>query len=740
MNQDLRANKSALAKLLAGENINIVHQKIPTAAFDLKTRTLYCPIWEVIDGDLYDLLMGHEVGHSLFTPSEGWHSAIDGGSSNISDVNKSVLNVCEDARIEKLMKRKYPGLSRPMFRAYKELHNRDFFGIKDLKDFSKLNLADRLNVHFKFGALNHIPFSEEEMEIVKALDEVETFDEVVDIARRVSSIMGKNKTETDQIDSIEDLRNEIKKQNQEQQEDGLDEELDYQFGDSGEEGEEQDQDDDFDSNDYDDDQQDGAQSFDSSDEDEEEESTASDKMLDELGDTVSEDDSITDAIFRAREKELVVDGLQIHNCNFPEPILSNIIEPIDKILERFKPFYEQRTFDVALRNKQNAQRFSRNNDKYIQLLVKQFLMKRNASQYARQLTAKTGELDMGKLHSYRFTNDIFAKMTVVPKGKSHGIVMFVDLSGSMNRILPQTVEQLLILSTFCKRVNLPFDIYGFNDGGHHTRKGDKFVSGDNLYVGNSEWPNAANNFHLKHILSSSFSNSVYSQAVKMLLNIAYPHSRSNNPIYYAFELNSTPLIATIAVSREIIEQFKNKYRLDVVNAIYLTDGEETDSFFLKNEKGFGERITYTKYDSYIKEILRITDRKSRSVMNFTRGDNLRTDLLKFIRKITGSNNIGFYIGYGYAIRNRLRDLTEDEKQQQKLSLKNNGFFTTQEEGFDAYFNVAINDDMTQESVLTTDVNELNKKVVNSLAKEFGKNQAKKKSDRIFTTALMDYVC
>src|ERR1039457_5999639 len=119
--------KSLLAKLLAAENINIQHTKTKTAYFDLKSRTLNCPIWEDMDGYLYDLLMGHEVGHALYTPMEGWHDAI---CEDKRKHFKGFLNVVEDARIEKKQKRKFPGLRQSFFEAYKKLWDRDFFGVQ----------------------------------------------------------------------------------------------------------------------------------------------------------------------------------------------------------------------------------------------------------------------------------------------------------------------------------------------------------------------------------------------------------------------------------------------------------------------------------------------------------------------------------------------------------------------------------------------------------------------------------
>jgi hypothetical protein len=55
--------------------------------------------------------------------------------------------------------------------------------------------------------------------------------------------------------------------------------------------------------------------------------------------------------------------------------------------------------------------------------------------------AKTGELNMSKIYSYVFNEDIFKKATVVAEGKSHGLVMFLDWSGSMSENINNTVNQ-----------------------------------------------------------------------------------------------------------------------------------------------------------------------------------------------------------------------------------------------------------------------------------------------------------
>ena len=74
---NIKQQKSNLAKLMATENITVVHKKIPTAYFDVKNRILACPTFkDEMSNELYDLFMGHEVGHALYTPYEGLHSTL----------------------------------------------------------------------------------------------------------------------------------------------------------------------------------------------------------------------------------------------------------------------------------------------------------------------------------------------------------------------------------------------------------------------------------------------------------------------------------------------------------------------------------------------------------------------------------------------------------------------------------------------------------------------------------------
>lgn len=175
-------SKSLLAKLMAEEDISVQHKNIETAYFDVKNRVLALPLWKDMSGTLYDLLVGHEVGHALYTPSE------EGVLENaIKRSNKAFVNVIEDARIEKLMKRKFPGLRSSFFKGYDELHDRDFFGIQQ-SDFGNMSFIDKINVFFKYPSNQYDLkgyFTAEELPFLKMVAETETFAEVADVAEKI---------------------------------------------------------------------------------------------------------------------------------------------------------------------------------------------------------------------------------------------------------------------------------------------------------------------------------------------------------------------------------------------------------------------------------------------------------------------------------------------------------------------------------------------------------------------------
>ena len=166
--------KESLAKLLAQEDLIVEHRNVETAQFNVETRVLTLPNWKH-ETTVVDSLIAHEVGHALYTPNEwGWQGTVP----------MQFVNVCEDIRIEKLMKRRYEGIPKTFFKGYRILADQDFFQIAD-RDLSTFNLADRMNIHYKVGSFAQVPFKEEEKQFLDKADQLETFEDVLALAKEI---------------------------------------------------------------------------------------------------------------------------------------------------------------------------------------------------------------------------------------------------------------------------------------------------------------------------------------------------------------------------------------------------------------------------------------------------------------------------------------------------------------------------------------------------------------------------
>ena len=184
-------SKSYLANLLATERLEVQYRKTQTASFDVKNRVLTIPIWKKdLSEPVTDLFVSHEVGHALYTPMSLLIK------SKKLKINHSIVNVVEDARIEKLIKRKYNGLRQTYIRGYRELIANNFFGTKD-KDINEYLLIDRLNIHFKSShASSNVKFTDEEMKYVEMMNKLETPEDVIKVSKLLQEYCNQEKEET----------------------------------------------------------------------------------------------------------------------------------------------------------------------------------------------------------------------------------------------------------------------------------------------------------------------------------------------------------------------------------------------------------------------------------------------------------------------------------------------------------------------------------------------------------------
>lgn len=698
-------SKSNLARLMATENLLVEQRQVPTAVFDLKNRVLTVPI---LDGnlspELYDLLLGHEVGHALETPPEGWHDSIVD-----LKVNRSILNVCEDARIEKKIKRKFPGIRISFVKGYRELMEKDFFGVND-KNINELNFIDRINLHTKGGASQIISFTPEETVLLNFVESAETFQETVNIAIKIQEFM-KEQLKTESSIKIKIVKtdksgedSEETKSSKPQDSNSNDVEIEITTEDGGKAGATPDDMDLMDGSD--------AEKYASDKQNDEEVDKQDSPEKGSHGSAGADDSSIeskTDKSFREQEEKLFAQGdrKEMLYANIPKILLNNVIINHKTIISEIETYNSEPNLQYIFDPKEMLKAYNKfriESNKVVSHLVKEFEMRKNAGQQARAQTSKTGELNLSRIHEYNFTNDIFARMTKVPNGKSHGLVMFIDWSGSMVDHINSTVKQLLNLVLFCKKVNIPFDVYAFSSRGVIDEKTKNIYNSFKPVTKPVVGDVIVQPFSLLNILSHKMSSNEFTKMASYLLNFGTGRNGSCSKMVppELIQLSGTPLNETIMAAFELVPEFKKQNRLEIVNTVFLTDGEGNSLGGCIADLGKNDDISYTQRiePSYrSRAFLRDTTTKASVEICYpttstgrTYGYNAAsqtTALLKLLKQRTNSNIIGFYVAKVRDIRHVLSlyscEADTPKIESRIVEFRKNNFTYLNNTGYDEYY-------------------------------------------------------
>ena len=610
-NQEIRGN---LARLLATENLVVEHRKVSTASFDVIRRVLTLPLWDKASKVVYDLLVGHEVGHALFTPNDVWNF----------DVPKDFINVVEDARIEKLMKRKYAGLNKDFYNGYQELNEQDFFDIEN-QDLNKFNLIDRINLHFKIGAYACIPFNKQEQVFVDKVAGVETFQEVIDLCREIKDYLKQQKEDTPPAEIPQSSEQGQESTSVEaQKESQTESEVEDDSNDSNDHGKHDEAD--LDTPSY---GNQGGEDYESQ----------TQKAFDEAA------EELTNQRLYAQEPVYV---------EIPKVNLDKVITDYDKLQDYMSKYWkelaEQRAeqwgniFEAV---DSDFNDFKKSSQKEVNYLVKEFECRKSADAYARAGQSKTGVLNTSKLHTYKYSDDIFKKVTVLPDGKNHGMIFILDWSGSMGTVLMDTVKQLLNLCWFCRKVQIPFDVYAFT-----YEWNDAIFQGETeeytheyAYERGHNMLSVHKRFSLLNLITSRSNSKGFDLSMKHMYRLAYYYSR--NAIYYhnpmGLDLSGTPLNESLITLKTLIPEFQKQNNLQKVNVCILTDGEGNNLSYDVDLDGYmGNRSIATNCflrDPKIGQTYRHFDHEQKNSLTTILLENLKDTFPQV-------NFIGFRIGNG----------------------------------------------------------------------------------------------
>jgi hypothetical protein len=738
--------------LLAQENINVIHGNYRTAWFNPEQRTLALPVWKDRGKSVYDLLTGHEVGHALYTPAKGWHDAVD----DILGAPKAYLNVLEDVRIERKVQDKYPGLRHQFKKAYKQLAEEDFFGLSKVFDIQALIVIDRINLKSKLGDFVECEFTTTvEKDFFDRSFKTETFEDVVALAKEVYAYQKSLMKESKKTPSpnIPTLDMPMDPEDVEQDTSSPD---DYEKPDPNAEPPKSEESEVKESKEESPEEIDGNQTKGDSKPDDAPQrelptsegiSKAAPKQADDKDEEFL--DSVTDKAFREMEESLTASdelkGTMVYTLNSLK----------DKtIIIDYKDYYTQWKKDISVERLSEYGvekiQFSieSNRDKYLKFknetelagayMAKEFELRKAAYQYSRSSIHKTGLLNTNKLHAYKTSEDIFLKSTRLANYKNHGMMMFIDFSGSMQDNIGATIRQVLNLTTFCRMVNIPFEVYAFTT----KVKYDSDAERDSEYDWRafSDCEVIPQKFNLLNLMSSRMSRKEHQEGMNMLWNLSQAWDNNVTNLYVTpwNHLHSTPLNTCIQYANEIVLKFKAKHGIEKMTTMFLTDGE-SDSFQIRvTEEGDDHRPHNSSSWRYRKSILRANG-ESFDVGNIN-SSRVTECLLQNLKKNTNSNVLGFFISqYRNQAVGKVCAATNYTKKDKYVEQINKSRVIIEDKifGYDRYFGLCSKYmDVTEDEFgeLVEDGASKNK-----LKTAFSKMTKQKRVNRIFLNAFVDSI-
>ena len=555
------------ARLLAAENLAVVHDaSAETASFDLDSRVLTLPVWDTMSGHVYDMLVSHEVSHALHTPLEGWKNELEAAGPNASLV-QHYINVVEDVRIERMIQAKFPGL-RPDYKAGRQWMKTNIMAevLKDVAD-GKAHSIDHVNLFAK-GMLDATDLTADEMAMYDRCYACETFDEVVALAK--------------------EFINELPEQEQNGDASNGNAQGEGQEGGEGAHGDEQAEgnaqgDDNANADGEGQDQSENAQA------NSEAKGDGSMESADDAKDDGSNADSNDQRSEAAKKMDAAMKGLINQNASDHEmrnlPVvgkrMNDFLITADEIINSHVGVTITAN-STATRNYTNLQAEQK---AMVNHMVNLFNQKRSATAHKRARRAKTGVLDTVKMTNYKWSEDIFRQIKVMPEGKNHGFFMLVDWSGSMSDKIIETVKQTIMLAEFCRRVNVPFRVAAFSSTGAEylrNKERDEYVKGDlePLY-GTS----------LVEYLSSDLKKADFDKAATIFFDSAigctYDRTSYRCSGHKFDSLGSTPLDEGIMIASERMMQMRAAGKCEIMNLIILTDGEASSNMFVS--RGWGRQ-------------------------------------------------------------------------------------------------------------------------------------------------------
>ena len=718
--EDMLQKKSVLARLLANENVTVRQGNYSTASFDVVNRVLNLPLWKDMSNDLYDLLVGHEVSHALHTPA-------DPKQLNIPNVPFSFVNVVEDIRIEKMILRKYPGLVGNFTRGYKELLDMDLFGIAG-KDLNTLPFMDKLNIKSKGRNAIEVEFTDEETPYFEKAMAVETFEDVREVVLEIAAWLRSKNEDVEEVATAQDHP----------QPGDEDENAESMPGMPSEENTDNDSDQNGQGAPSDEQGEDESESSTNSDEESDDEGDDENKeasngagtdihsIIKEASDDVDDLDEVATDMAQHENESMLVDsqnkifakGMTRQEFKDYTTSYSDVLESrINQIMDT------QNRFGNSIHDRmiESWKEFEKSSKPVVNLMAKEFEMRKAAYRTKRARTSTKGSIDVNKLHAYKYDDNLFKQVTTLADGKNHGLMMLVDYSGSMSTVMPKVIKQTINLVMFCKRVNIPFQVFGFTSSREERYLKDRSVT---------QFDSA--NLALIELYSSKMTK-------KDLEFAMYSHYiQAIEPWYYQprlEQLGSTPLNAALMAMKYAIEDFRKNYPVDKMRLITLTDGD-SDSVRYRDGKDVEDK-------PYGWETPVVTDVNGKMVELKTSYHYSRKNTAKILKAVCGNDvtAVNFFLADNRGLKQEMWTCFHTDynaKDEALKKLRKDGVLVLDNvDGYDCKF--IIRDNTKAMSAENEDLEVAEGATPAQIAKAFKKFSGSKKGNRLITKKFTEII-
>ena len=608
---------SIFARALATENISFAFDaSAGTASFDVKNRHLVMPVWNVSE-TLQSMLVAHEISHALWTPYERSEVLLKqaGEEGYCIQTLQIIANVIEDVRIERLMKEKYPGTRRDFFLGYKEIIDTDLFKFKG-KDFSKASALNRLNTYLKWGIPGFLNFamSEDEMAVVDEVLAVETFDEVIDLAKRLYGSQQFAK-------SVDALKKKFAAQGN-----GKGDKTGKVVPGEG-------------------------------------------SSMTGEGDPGSELLDMSAAIGKK-------DGETFYASTITLSPLANLDKQIVSTTDLMEIMGQRHVFGID--PLPPYRQFVSESDAFVRQLVAQFERRKAADEIRRERPKQTGMLDLDRLHQYRTHDDIFLSKIIKQEGKNHGIMFVIDFSGSMASSIGNCILQVLQLVWFCEKAKIPFEVYAFTDMAHPLYTRDREQAQKEYYKKNPDdyagvgfthpsdpvlvnpSPTSVRVYNCKLVNLASSADSKEKRD-KILAGLYTSYCKEGHRGF--LPMGGTPTVEAMMMVSQLMKEWVTANKIQIPTLMLVTDGQPNSIGVMDDSKA-GTMFYRTGENTSLTVINEISD----TVIRFpcenyavTLPNGVIATIMESLRSTLNARIVGMFVGQ--------RNLTENDYQNFCVSQK-----------------------------------------------------------------------